>query len=82
MDEPFEIVVTYKHTQLSFTAFLLKYGYSYKIQVLVKGQQVLFEPDEERKYRAIIELNDGNHPARIDAGLLQAIAEEIESILK
>lgn len=82
MDEPFEILVTYQNKELSFTAMLLKYGYTYKIQVMVKGQEVLFEPDEERNYRAVLNLSDRKEPGNIDAGLLQAIAEAIESIVK
>jgi len=82
MDEPFEILVTYQNKQLSFTAILLRYGYTYRISVLVKDQEVLFEPDEERNYRAVINLHDGTERGNVDVGLLQAIAETIESIVK
>ena len=82
MDEPFEIIVSYRGEELSFTAVLLKYGYTHKIQVLVNDQQVLFEPDEERNYRAVLNLADGKEPGKTDTALLQAIAETIESILK
>lgn len=82
MDEPFEIIVSYRGEELSFTAILLKYGYTHKIQVLVKDQQVFFEPDEERNYRAVINSNDGKEPGRVDIQLLQAIAQAIEAIVK
>ena len=82
MDEPFEIIVSYRGEELAFTAVLLKYGYTHKIQVFVNDQEILFEPDEERNYRAILNLTDGKEPGKTDIGLLQAIAETIESIVK
>jgi hypothetical protein len=56
-------------------------GFTYKIKVEVNGQEVLFEPDEERNYRAI-----GNPEklasGKIDVELIKAIGGAIEAILK
>lgn len=82
MDDPFEIDVFYKGQNLSFPAMLLRYGYSHKIQVEVNDQMILFEPDEERNYRAVLDVKAVEAGVNPDKGLLQAIATTIESILK
>ena len=53
MNDPFNLPVTYKGTELGFPAQLLQLGYLHKFQVDVNGQMVMFEPDEDRNYRAI-----------------------------
>ena len=55
MDEPFGLPVTYKGKELLFPARLLMQSYTHKFQVEVNGQVVLFKPDEERNYRAVID---------------------------
>ena len=52
MDEQFELPVEYKGEQLLFKASLIVTGYTHKFNVDVNGQMVIFEPDEERNYRA------------------------------
>ncbi len=81
MYEPFEIPVIYKGKELSFPAKLLKLGYTHKIHVDVNGQDILFEPDEERNYRAIVDPEKlGSN--QIDFELLKAISQAIEAIVK
>ena len=82
MDEDFEIPVQYRGKEEQFTARLLPMGYVYKIEVEVHGTPVLFEPDEERAWRALVdpELPLVGKPP--EPGLLQAIAASIEEILK
>ena len=81
MDEPFELPVTYKGKELLFPARLLMLGYTHTFQVDVHGQEVLFEPDEERKYRAVID-PEQVESSKIDVELLKAIADAIEIILR
>ncbi|MBD0331192.1 MAG: hypothetical protein ICV66_00910 [Chitinophagaceae bacterium] len=81
MDEPFELPVTYKSKELLFPALLLMLGYTHKFQVQVNGLEVLFEPDEERNYRAVIEPEQVKS-SKIDVELLKAIAGAIEAIAK
>lgn len=83
MNESFEIPVSYKGETFSFHAKLLPYGYTHRIIVSVDYGDVVFEPDEERNYRALIDPLETNIPKReLDVGLLRAIAETIESIVK
>jgi hypothetical protein len=83
MNESFEITVAYKNETYSFNAKLLQYGYSHRIVVSVNNGDIIFEPDEERNYRALVDPWDTrNAKQQLDLGLLKAIAETIESILK
>ena len=82
MDEQFELPVDYKGQQLLLKASLLVTGYTHKFSVEVSGQEVIFEPDEERNYRAIIPRDDINNYISINEGLLKAIAGSIEEIVR
>ena len=80
MDDYFEIPVMYKGEERSFTSRLLMTGYSHKFEVQVDEQLILFEPDEDQNYRAIIDQSQLEKISQMDVNLLQAIAEVIESI--
>lgn len=82
MDEPFELPVNYNGTEILFPADLLVMGYIYKIRVDVYGQELLFEADEERNFRALIDPEKGNVFKTIDMELLQVIGQAIESLVK
>ncbi len=82
MDESFEIPVLFRGQQLNFTSRLLVYGYNHKIEVDVNGIQIMFEPDEERNYRALINLEQIQKSDKVNVELLKAIAAAIESIVK
>jgi hypothetical protein len=74
MDE-FELEIEDGDRRISFPAQLLMMGYTHKIQVEVQGVQVLFEPDEERNYRAVV---PGEYRNKIDVGVLEKLAIAIE----
>jgi hypothetical protein len=80
MDESFELPVMYKSEERFFPAQLLQLGYTHKFQVEVDNVTVLFEPDEERNYRAMIDPEQPDKP--LDVALIQAIAEAIEQLVK
>ena len=80
MDEGFEIPVTYNGREKHFPARLLTYGYSYKIEVEINDSLILFEPDEERNWRAQSPGEDFEKNKKISSGLLQAIANSLEEI--
>lgn len=80
MDNSFVIPVLYKGKEIGFNAQLLALGYTHKIQVDVNGQEVLFEPDEERNYRAVIA--NPSQDKQVDVELLKIIAQTIEAIVK
>jgi hypothetical protein len=81
MTETFNISVTYNNKTREYTGELRMTGYTHRIVIVVDSQEVVFEPDEERNYRAVIYENEvkQNPP---EAGLVKAIAEELEAAFK
>ncbi len=80
MGEHFTLQVNYNNKVESFEGELRQLGYTHKIYIVVNGADVVFEPDEERNYRVIID-----HPEmadKLDKSLLQAIVNELEQALK
>jgi hypothetical protein len=82
MDEPFELPVTYKNEAFLFPARLLHFGYTHRFSINVNGHEILFEPDEEGSYRALIEPGEQEEKERINVDLLKAIAAAIDEVLK
>ena len=82
MVEDFKIPVLYNNQRLNFPAQLLRYAYSYKIEVDVEGTLVYFEPDEERNWRALIGQEEAPVNRNLNGELLKAIASSIEEIVK
>ena len=52
MPESFLLSVQYKNEKKQFESELRVFGYTHKIAVNVNGTEIIFEPDEERNYRA------------------------------
>lgn len=77
MNEPFLLTVTYQNKPYELPAAFQRYGYTYRIVVVIDDSNYIFEPDEEGNYRVIREV-----PAQvqIDAGLLRAVAEKLQAI--
>jgi hypothetical protein len=80
MTETFVLTVPYKNEDRDFEAELRVYGYTHKIAIVIDGLEVLFEPDEEKNYRAV--LPDATGKEKLPAELLRAIAGELESAFK
>ena len=78
MAESFTLVVNYKGKEYQLESELRVFGYTHKIAINLKGEEILFEPDEERHYRAVIPEYVGTKP-EIDIGLIQAITKELEA---
>ena len=81
MDEYFTIPVTYAGKELEFEARLLLQGYVHKIEIILDEIPVLFEPDEERNYRALVSPEQlegkGKH---LNKGVLEAIANVLHTL--
>jgi hypothetical protein len=82
VNKPFDIPLVYKNKERSFRARLLLLVYTHRFVVDVYGREIFFGPDEERNYRAIVEPEVLEQHTDMDAGLLKAIAEAIEMIVK
>lgn len=82
MDEGFELPVSFNGKEILFPAQLHQYGYVPKIEIYVNGVSILYERDEERNWRAIVDPSAIEKNIPVDVELLQAIANSIEEILK
>lgn len=78
----FELPVSYNGEELCFPGQLHQYGYSHKIEINVNGISLLFERDEERNWRVIVNPAELEKNKLINTELLQAIAGSIEDLLK
>jgi len=82
MDEEFDLPVVFDNKQYHFKTRLLQLGYIHKFQVDVDGIEVLFEPDEERSYRAWIDPANQEALLKVNPHLLKEIARAIEPLGK
>jgi hypothetical protein len=73
MDDQFELPVEYKGEQLLFKTSLIVTGYIHKFSVDINGKEVIFEPDEERNYRARLDYNNLNDGKNLDLELIREI---------
>ena len=80
--EQFNLPVSYKGEEQEFTAWLHVTGYTHKFVVDVHGQNIIFEPDEEGTYRAVLNYEDINTAKNVDRELMQAISENIHTLFK
>lgn len=79
MNETIDIPIIYKGKELIFKAKVVKFGYIHRFEVKVNGHSVIFEPDEERNYRVILNPVDDKN-SKIDLALLKQISETLQSL--
>jgi hypothetical protein len=80
-EETFTLPIFYKNEHRDYPATLQVFGYTHKIVVRVGEQDILFEPDEEKNYRAVLPVTPEGRP-QADIELLQAIAATLEEAFK
>lgn len=80
MFDAFDLPVEYKNETLMLPAQLVQSGYTHAFKVEVNGQEVLFEPDEEGSYRAVVKPEEMNESLKVD--LLRAVAVAIEAVVR
>jgi hypothetical protein len=79
--ETFILPVEYNGKEFEFETSLQRFGYVYKFHVDVNGKEIIFEPDEEKNFRAIIPFGESmDHET--DVELLKAIAETLHELGK
>ena len=82
MEDQFDLTVEHNGQELHFDTQFMRMGYTHKFKVVVEGQEVFFEPDEEGSYRAILPAGiDEKLKRSIDMSLLQQIAHTIKKAL-
>jgi hypothetical protein len=80
MSKSFELPVWYHGQELFFPAELMQIGYTHKIKIHINETDVLFEPDEERNYRAVVQSADNTKSSNLKPDLLQAIVETLHDL--
>ena len=78
MDDGFIIEVIVNKVVYGFEAQLVEVGYIHKVMVVINNINVIYEPDEERNYRAIITDKDIPLVRQTDIELIQAVGNAIE----
>jgi hypothetical protein len=82
MEEPFVLIVEHNGKEHSLETQFMPMGYTHKFKVIVEELEVLFEPDEEGEYRAVLPVGiDEKTKRRIDMTLLQNIAVTLKEAL-
>jgi len=74
-EEEFELPVVFDGQELILPGKFVQMGYTYKIFVEVNGQEIIFEPDEERNFRTVME-NQQN--SKVPVALVKIIGEALE----
>ena len=72
-DESFSLPVENRGREIVYEGRLVRWGYSYRIHINVDGEDLIFEPDEERNFRAIV-MGD---QARFSRDTIEAIADAL-----
>jgi len=78
MTENLTLTVSYEGEELELPAKMYPYGYTFRVEVEVDEHSVIFEPDEEEKYRALVDTGKIEQGSVLNIRLLQAIAEKLE----
>ncbi|SFP79987.1 hypothetical protein [Parafilimonas terrae] len=77
MEHYFELPVTINGEEKYFKGRLATFGYVYKFYIIVDGQELVFEKDDEQQYRV---LSEGVKEKGIDPALIQAIVTILDKL--
>jgi hypothetical protein len=80
MDDQLMLPLNYQGREMEFELRVYQYGYIQRVEVLVEGIAVQFEPDDEQNYQALVNQERMEQSRKLSVGLLQAIALQLESI--
>lgn len=80
MENAFTIEIDVDGEQMIFDARLDNIGFVHKIYINVSAVDVVFEPDEERSYRAIVKPAQISSLTEKDKQIILAIGEELGRI--
>jgi hypothetical protein len=83
MSDEFILEIVYRAQEYHFPAKLIQRGYTHQFQVAFPDTDVFFEPDEEGRYRAIrMPGQEEKGFSRIEKGLLEAVGQKIEEVIR
>ena len=76
MEDVFDLPVNYNGEEMMLPSKLIRFGYSYTIEVQINDIAVSFEKDEEGNWRAMTNPNSGKPDTRI----LTKIVESLDNL--
>ncbi len=82
MEDRFSIDVVHNNKEVIFDAHLVTIGYIPQFHILINGIEVVYEPDEERNYRAIVEPSKIALLKTTDMELIQLVGQRLEELTK
>ena len=78
MEHAFTLPLVYEGQELELEAKWVKLGYLSRFHVTVEGQELVFEQDDERKYRV---LNPNPESSRqVNKELIEAVIKVLEEL--
>lgn len=78
-NDPLLLPVDYNGEELEFEV-KIQQGYVPRIEITIEGIPVIFEPDNDEQYRAIVSPEQMHQSKHLTVGLLQAIAGQLETL--
>lgn len=75
--EPLLLPVDYDGEELEFE-MRLQQGYVPRVEVIISGIPVVFETDNDERYRALISPEQTGNTKQLTPGLLAAIAQQLQ----
>lgn len=78
MDDGFILTVEYKGKIYELETKFIRIGFVHQFHVHIDGRTLVFEFDEERKYRVIDASGDASKS--MDEGLVESIVQKISSL--
>ena len=65
-------------SEYTYDGHLVTVGYTHRFCVMINGLEVIYEPDEERNYRAILTGTDQTKVTDTEIELIKAVGEKIQ----
>lgn len=75
MNESLVLPLKHHGREIEFEVRAFRYGYTHRVEVMIEGLPVIFEPDEEGNYRALLPAAGIN-----DFSLVCAIAHSLNGL--
>ena len=78
MEHAFTLPLAYEGQELELEAKWVKLGYLSRFHIYIEGQELVFEQDDERKYRVLNPSPES--PLPINRALVEAVIKVLEEL--
>ncbi len=81
MPDQFSLALKYNDEVIEFLVTLVRFSYSYQLQIEVENQTLAFEPDDSGEFRLIrLPWQNESDIKKIDIRLIEIIIENLNTI--